>query len=149
MNREHHMKISKIVLFMMMLYALSETKAIAENILVIVNPGVTATAIDSSTVSTIYQAKKSKWDSGESINVAMLKSGPVHEKFVKDIVDITPKNLLRIWRKVIFTGLGNPPNIFKTEKDLVNFVAETNGAIGYINASTPHKNVKVASLAEQ
>ncbi len=56
--------------------------------------------------------------------------------------------LKKIWKKVVFTGAGTPPKILKTEADLIEFVAETAGAIGYIDAATPHEGVNVIALTE-
>ncbi len=122
------------------------TVANAGEILVIANPAVPSDSLNSGVISDIYHSRKAKWDNGDTISVAMLKKGPVHEKFARDIARSTSSKLKNIWKKVIFTGTGTPPKIFRQESDMVRFVAETKGAIGYINASTSHEGVKVISI---
>ena len=62
------------------------------------------------------------------------------------LIAMAPKKLIGIWKKVIFTGLGTPPKILSTEAEMVQYVASTKGAIGYICASTQPENVKVFKL---
>ncbi|MCP4346108.1 MAG: hypothetical protein GY795_11360 [Desulfobacterales bacterium] len=122
------------------------TVANAEEILVIANPNVPSDSLDRGVISGIYHSRKTKWDNGNTILVAMLKKGVIHEKFARNIAGSTPAKLKNIWKKVIFTGTGRPPKIFRQESDMVRFVADTKGAIGYISASTPHEGVKVISI---
>ncbi len=39
----------------------------------------------------------------------------------------------RTWRKKVFTGTGSMPKAVKTEKSLIEKVARTGGAIGYVS----------------
>ncbi len=114
----------------------------AQEILVIVNKNVTD-SIDLNKISSIYRAEKTKWNDGTQITVTMLTKGDLHEAFAKSVVGLNTNRWIRIWRRIIFTGSGLPPRTFKTETDMVNFIAATPGAMGYITASTPHENVKV------
>ncbi len=114
----------------------------AQEILVITNKSVTD-PININKISSIYKAEKTKWDNGTTIIITMLQNSKVHERFAKSIVGLHPTRLIRIWRSIVFTGTGTPPRTFKTQTELVNFIAATPGAIGYVTPSTPHKNVKV------
>jgi ABC-type phosphate transport system substrate-binding protein len=118
----------------------------AAEILVIAHNSVPVERLEREAVAEIYLGTRTKWDNGAKIRVVMLKEGTTHEKFVQDIVKTTPAKLRDVWKKVVFTGTGTPPKILKNEADLVKFVAETRGAIGYIDAATPHEEVKVISL---
>jgi len=62
------------------------------------------------------------------------------------MIGMTPKKLIGVWKKVIFTGLGTPPKIVSTEAEMIQYVASTKGAIGYISASTPSENINVFKL---
>ena len=77
----------------------------------------------------------------------MLKTGPIHESFVQEILGTTPSKLKNIWKELIFTGKGAAPKIFKTDNEMIEYVANTTGAIGYADASLPlGRNVKVISV---
>ena len=73
----------------------------------------------------------------------MLKSGNTHEIFVKNMIEISSTQLLKIWKSAIFTGTGTPPRILKSEEQIVDIVKNTKGAIGYIDSSTTCEGVKV------
>ena len=120
----------------------------AEEVLVIVHTDVAVETLAPETISEIYLGTRTKWDNEQTIRVAMLKKGEIHEQFTEDIVKTTPSKLKKFWKKIVFTGAGTPPKIFKDEEDLVAFVAETEGAIGYIAKETPHEGVKTVSLEQ-
>ena len=122
------------------------TAVLAGEILVIANNSVPADNLSSTTVSDIYLGNISRWNNGDSIRVVMLKKGATHETFTREIVGETPERLKKYWKKAIFTGTGTPPKVVKTEADVVNFVAATRGAIGYIDSSISHGGVKVISV---
>jgi hypothetical protein len=135
------------VLFGFVFIPLSVNTALyGDEAVIIANNSVPVDIVDQNTISNIYRAEETKWSNGDTIVVVMQKAGPLHEEFVQNIVGLSPVRLRNIWKQVIFTGLGNPPRIFKNEKDLVDFVRDTRGAIGYICASTSHKAVKVIHI---
>ncbi len=120
----------------------------AGEILIIVHIDVGVEELAQKTISEIYLGTRTKWDDELTIRVAMLKKGETHEQFTKEIVKTTPAKLKSFWKKVVFTGIGTPPKIFKKEDDLVEFVAETEGAIGYITKETSHEEVKTLSIVD-
>ncbi len=140
MQTRQLLKIILVIIFSQLFLFISLSSA--QGILVITNSDVTG-SIDPNTISSISTAKKTKWDNGTTIIITMLQKGKIHERFAKSIVGLHTTRLIRIWRGVVFTGTGTPPRTFKTQTELVNFIATTPGSIGYISDSTPHENVKV------
>ena len=142
----HRTKIALFCLILSVSSFLIIKIANAEKILVIVNKSVTTTTLSKTTIADIYKNKKSRWNNGDRIFVVILKSGSICDAFAKDILSMTQARLINVWKKVIFTGVGTPPRIVKNEKELVELVSTTKGAIGYIGLTTPHDNVKVVSV---
>ena len=135
------------VLFGFLFIPLSVNTALhGDETMIIANKSVPVDILDYDTLSNIYRAEETKWRNGDNIVVVMQKAGPIHEQFAQNMVGLSPVKLRNIWKQIIFTGLGNPPRIFKNEKDLVDFVRDTRGAIGYISASTSHEAVKVIRI---
>jgi len=120
----------------------------AENgeILIIANNQVLASSLERTVIADIFQNRRGKWDNGQKIKVVMLKKGPTHQAFTENIVKTTPMKLRTLWKKVVFSGAGTTPKIVKTEAKLVEFVAATKGAIGYIYSATGHEGVKVITV---
>lgn len=114
--------------------------------LVIVNSSVSVTALDLDALKNIYLGNKAQWSDGTKIIPVMLERGPVHESFVKNVVGKSLAQFSSHWQQAIFTGKGQPPKSFATEAELVSYVAQTKGAIGYIGPSTDHGGVKVVDL---
>jgi len=121
-------------------------KAADEEILIILNNEISIETLSINTLVDIYTNNKTKWENGEKIHVCMLRKGPVNEAFSMRMIGMAPKKLIGIWKKVIFTGLGTPPKVVDTEAEMVQYVASTKGAIGYIRASTSSENVNVFRL---
>ena len=118
----------------------------ANDILIIANKNVELSDIEKRKLTEIYQGIRVQWDSGKMIRVVMLKEGPTHENFSENVIGISSSKLKNIWKKVIFTGTGRPPKIFRNETELVHYISETDGSVGYIDSSTPHEGVKILVL---
>lgn len=128
------------------IFLYSITGAAAAEVIVIVNPSVEIDALSQKTLLEIYKNEKTIWDSGKTIKVVLQVVGNTHKDFSYNLIEFPPSKLKRIWRQVIFTGTGNMPKLINTEKDIVKYVSNTNGAIGYIDSKTPHDGTKVLKI---
>ncbi len=91
-------------------------------------------------IENIFLGKKTKWSDNEGIIFVILDSGDVHEAFLKDYVGKTKSQFDSYWKKQVFTGKGKMPDSYKKEKDLLDYVAKTKGAIGYVSKATLEEN---------
>lgn len=69
---------------------------------------------------------------GGALKLAVLVSGPVHEKVMADIVGRTPTQFESHWKRLVFTGGGVMPQQCRNDAELVAYVASTPGAFGYV-----------------
>jgi ABC-type phosphate transport system substrate-binding protein len=76
----------------------------------------------------------------------LLKSGAVHEAFLKDYVGKSDSALETYYRSLVFTGKGSMPKAFATDAEVVAFVEKTKGAIGYVGAGTSTGGAKVLDV---
>ncbi len=120
--------------------------AVAADLVIIANPGVAETAIDSRDLQRIYLGKQTQWQDDTSIVPVMLKSGPLHDVFIEDFVDRSVQRFVTYWRQMVFTGKGIPPKSFVQESELVAYVASTPGSVGFASAAANVSGVKVLSL---
>ncbi len=90
--------------------------------------------------------KTKKWDNGTKIVLATLSTGATHDKFIKTYAGKTTKQFTNYWRKMVFSGKGKMPKSFNSEKELVAFVSEHKGAVGYIDSATDLSGVKTISI---
>jgi hypothetical protein len=75
-----------------------------------------------------------------------MKSGDVHNEFLKKIADKTPSQYEAFWKKLIFSGQGKAPVSFNTPEEILSYVAATPGAISYVPPNLSRENVKVISV---
>lgn len=90
--------------------------------------------------------KAKKWKNGDKVIIATLSGGAVHDTFIKKYAGKTSKQFTNYWRKMVFSGKGKMPKSFESEEDLVAFVAETDGAVGYIDSATAQDGVKAIAI---
>jgi hypothetical protein len=115
--------------------------------LVVVNNACTETALSKDVLKSLYSGRKRSLPGGQRVEVLTV-DGAVHEHFVSDLLDSTPAQFTTYWQRLVFIGQGKMPRSFASEKDLLAYIAATPGALGYIDAATPHDGVKVLTIGE-
>jgi ABC-type phosphate transport system substrate-binding protein len=93
-------------------------------------------------VRNIFLGKKTKWDNGQQIVIVTLKDSETHKNFLKKYIAKTATQFKSYWKKQVFTGKGSVPKSFEKEEDLLDFVAGTEGAIGYVSSGLNTDAVK-------
>lgn len=106
------------------------------DVVIIANPQVPDTTLSPGELEKIFLGKSTKWSDGKKIRFVNLKGGDVHETFTKEYTGKTAIQYTNYWRKRVFTGKGRMPTTFGTEEKLLDYVAQTPGAIGYVSKQT-------------
>ncbi len=107
----------------------------------IANKNVAAEKIDAATLKNIFLGKKVAWDGAGRVVLAVLKSGPVADEFLQKATDMNASTFNNHWRRLAMTGGGPAPKAFDKEEDLRKFVAETPGAIGFVDSAAVDASV--------
>ncbi len=110
-------------------------------VFIIANNSVSETKLDREAVERIFLGKKLQWSDGSLVVPVSLRSGGVHKAFMKNFLDRDPSQFSTYWKQAVFTGRGVPPKSFEREADLIEFVAQTPGAIGYVSSIPSSKQV--------
>lgn len=127
--------------------ALSTPAPAQESVKVIVHPGVATSELTQSELTRIYLGKKTFWDSGERISPALLdEQSPVTETFLEDNVKKTVRQYRAYWKKRLFSGQGTAPKTFGSSRQVADFVAQNEGAIGVVDGSYTDDRVRVVEL---
>jgi len=119
-----------------------------QDVKVIVHKDVAITEIDQNAFQRIYLGKNKFWEDGSPIVAVLLRGGPAHEAFLKELVKRTASKFRSFWNRAVFTGKSVPLKSFEEEAALVRYVAETSGAIGYVSSETATDNVKVIRVQQ-
>lgn len=117
-------------------------KAAAEVIAVIVPHSLKIRQIEASELSLIFWRKKLYWADGKHIQAANYPSNnPLRLQFSLSILKSKPDTQTDYWNGLYFNGI-SPPHVVDSQEAMLRFVAETTGAIGYVDACKLDGRVK-------
>lgn len=120
---------------------------IAAELVVVVNKANGISEISKSDLVAIYTKKMTKWSEGdEKIKPVMLKKGAVRDTFIKSYLDMTPSSFKSFWQKMVFTGKGTPPKGLSEDSDIISYVKDNEGAIGFVAKGTATEGVKAVTV---
>jgi ABC-type phosphate transport system substrate-binding protein len=108
---------------------------------VIANDDIDVRTINKRELQKVFLGRTSELG-GQRVVLATLREGLSHKEFTENYLQMTPQQFTNHWRKIVFSGTGKEPKSFDSEAELVKFVSETPGAIGYVSASTTTNGVK-------
>ncbi len=132
--------------FILMFFFFS-VSAFANDIVIIGNNDVSVDSLNPNDVKLIFLGKKKSWENGSKITFATLSERDVHQGFLKKFIKKSPSQYKIYWKKLVFTGKGTAPKSYDKENGIIDFVAATPGAVGYIGSeSAPVAQGKVKIL---
>lgn len=136
---------SRLFLFLALLAGLA-VSARADDAVFIVNSQGADASITADDLKSVLLGNKTKWEGGGLIKLAVLTAGPLHDKVVQDNTQRSADQFDKYWKKLVFTGKGFMPMQAADEGALIEYVAKTPGALGYVSASAVTDRVKVISV---
>lgn len=137
-------KIRLLTVLLCFLTILVNTAGAAE-VVIIVNQKSPVDALNGNDVKNIFLGKTSHWPDNSKIHFALLR-GEIHKNFLKQFVGRTESQYNNYWKKMLFTGKGSKPKSYADEEEMLKYVRETAGAIGYVSAGTPTKEIKIVDV---
>jgi hypothetical protein len=110
----------------------------AADIKVVANPSVRVAQMSTDELKRIFLATDTSVEGGH-VEPVFEKGGATHEAFLKQYLGKTDAALSIYYRSLVFTGKAFMPKMLGSDADVLDYVAKTKGAIGYVNAaaSTP------------
>jgi len=116
--------------------------ASAQDVVLVANQDVKISQIGDGDLRAIFTGTKSKFADGSHAVPVTLKGGPAHEVFLGKHLGVSPGEFRAQWRKAVFTGQGAMPKTFDSEAALIEYVAVTPGAVGYVSRISSQDKVK-------
>jgi hypothetical protein len=114
----------------------------AQDVVLVANRGVQISKISDADLRAIFMGAKTRFADGSRAVPVTLKGGPAHEVFLRHHLGESPADFQAQWRKMVFTGQGAMPRAFESESALIEYVAATPGAVGYVSRISPEDPVK-------
>ncbi len=117
---------------------------------IIVNPEVSDSNLIESQIAKIYLGRMKSYSNGQTIYAGDLpKRSAVRQDFYKRVVKKSERSMNRYWSKLKYTGKGKPPKQLNSNREIIKWVARTDGAIAYIDSryvKLLKKSVKVVLI---
>jgi ABC-type phosphate transport system substrate-binding protein len=129
------------LLFLLLLTATLDSCAQAQ-IIIIANPGIHAPEVSRAALRDVFTGASSTLKDGSIVSPVLLKQGTVHEEMLTLYIGKSDSAFRAGWRSLLFSGQGTLPRSLDSDAAVVEYVAHTPGAIGYISHTAPHDGVK-------
>jgi ABC-type phosphate transport system substrate-binding protein len=114
----------------------------AQDVVIVANKALQISTITDADLRAIFTGAKTRFADGSHAVPVILNGGAVHEVFLKKHVGQNAEDFRAQWRKKVFTGEGAMPKSFDSEAALLEYVAATPGAVGYVSRPPEQDNVK-------
>lgn len=113
---------------------------------VIANNSVKSAEISKGDLRDVFNGASTSLKDGSHVTPVLLKGGATHDSFLSEYVGKSDTAFRAGWRSLVFSGQASMPKSLDSEAAMVDYVAHTAGAIGYISKATPHEGVKVLTV---
>lgn len=114
---------------------------------IICHPSNPMTAADRDFVEDVFLKKVSVWPTGEVARpVDLIPSSQVRRQFSDDVLGRPLDAVRNYWQQRIFSGADIPPPELKSDDDVVRYVLNEPGALGYVSATAALKGAKILTI---
>ena len=120
----------------------SMSNAFAGNVLVVANDNLGK--LDSVTVQKIFTGKVIEVN-GIRVTAINVKPGELRNRFLQAFLEQDEEKYTAYWTVRRYIGKGAPPREFNSAADVIGYIKETPGAIGYIDESDMTSGINVVS----
>lgn len=130
-----------------LLFALLVFSAAAGAVDVVAHRGVPLNTVSLASARAIFGMRQVKWPDGTPIRVYVLSDDhPAHSAVCKERLNLFPYQLRQSWDRLVYSGMAQAPSEASSEEELMNKVAATPGAIGYVRKVRSNDPVKIINI---
>ncbi|QPP48965.1 MULTISPECIES: hypothetical protein [unclassified Halomonas] len=116
-------------------------------IVLIAHPNVADTVLTRDTTRAIFAMRQRSWPDGQAVRVFVLPSShPVHARFAKERLTVYPHQLQLAWDRMVFSGTGQAPSQVDSQTEMLERVATTPGALGYLEREYLDERVQIITM---
>lgn len=114
---------------------------------IVVHPGVSEKALSANSLRSIFSMHLKTWPNGTKIRVFVLSDDDqLHQIVSKEKLNVFPYQLRSTWDRLVFSGTGQAPIRVNSSEEMLDKVANTPGAIGYLWRANINENVNVLEI---
>jgi ABC-type phosphate transport system substrate-binding protein len=143
------MKRVPLLLLAILLLLPSPSLPAAEGFKVITHPDVSGTQLSRNLLASIFLKQSTRWGNGHEIVVVdQSTQSPVRAEFSSEVLRQPLPAVQSYWLREISAGRATPPVVKASDADVVAFVHDHAGAIGYVSADFPAEGVKLVQVVD-
>ncbi|OYY93117.1 MAG: hypothetical protein B7Y41_13115 [Hydrogenophilales bacterium 28-61-23] len=114
---------------------------------IIANSSVGVNSLSLASARSIFGMRQVKWPDDKHIQVFVLAdTHPTHIALCKERLNLFPYQLRQSWDRLVYAGMAQAPIEVANEEELVNKVATTPGAIGYVRKVKTNDAIKIIAI---
>ena len=114
---------------------------------VVVNAANPTTNLSRAEVARLFLKKVPKWPDGQAVQPAdQERVSPVRQAFSLAIHQKDVDAVASYWQVLVFSGREVPPRTVKSDAEMLQFVRDNPGAVGYVSESAPLAGVKAIAV---
>lgn len=117
----------------------------AADFVVVANSAVSANEIGAEDLKLVFLGSKTQV-AGSAVEPVLASSGAAHEAFLSSAVGKSDSALRNHFKTLTFTGKGSMPKSLGSDAAIVQYVAKTKGAIGYVSPGAATGDVKKLAI---
>lgn len=136
------MKPRAIITFILFMTFFLPVVSSAGEVVIITNENVPVSTLAAADLKQIFLGNKTTWDNGDKITFVVQDGSDTSDTFLKTYVQKSASQYDNYWKKQVFTGKGKAPKSFSSEQELIQFVSQTPGSIGYVSSGADTGNTK-------
>ena len=122
---------------------------LAGDIKVIANSSVKANSVSTNELRGVFLLQRKSLDDGSPVEPVLQKSGATHDAFFKQYLNRDSEEIRIYYQGLVFTGKGSMPKKLNSDAEMVAYVAQTRGAIGYVSASAHTDGVNILVVVSE
>ena len=117
----------------------------SEVLAIIVPADLAVKRLSASELSLIFLRKKLYWPNGKRMRPANLPTQhDLRQRFSQRVLGSLPETQTEYWNEQYFHGV-SPPHVVNSQEAMLRYVADTPGAIGYVDACAVDGRVRVVA----
>jgi ABC-type phosphate transport system substrate-binding protein len=137
-----------LVVLLPLLPAIAAAQGVDRSLRVVVSKENKLASMTPDDLTRIFLGKKTLWESGTRIVPAMPEEeSPAGETFLAGTLKKSVSQFRAYWKRLLFSGGGTVPKVFRSSDQILDFVARQPGAIGIVEASAVDDRVRVLEIA--
>ncbi len=114
---------------------------------IVTHTGVSEQSLSVNVLRAIFSMRMRNWSDGSLIKVFVFADDDaVHHDFSKEQLNVFPYQLRLAWDRLVFSGTGQAPIRVNSYEEMLTKVANTPGAIGYLESNYINDDIHVLQI---